>query len=118
MIASHDPLSFVSSSGATEQPLPGNMTFTYSKLADGAYAVSLSGYTAGPPAAINSPQMIVSGYNPAAFFNGWSLGGQYGAYAMAYLGEDDDAATLYLQGWINSVSGGGVFERIDYQFPL
>lgn len=118
MIASRDPMSSVTSNSTIEQPLPGNMTFTYSKLADGTYSVSLFGFTAGPPATINSPQMIMSAYNPAAFFNGWSLGGQYGAYAMAYLEDNGEGTSLYLHGWITSVAGGGTFEPIDYKFAL
>ncbi|MBD8893024.1 hypothetical protein [Roseibium litorale] len=117
---SSDPKPFLSAPVQTsaEQSLPCNMTFSYSKLAEGNYAVSLFGFTAGPPATINSPQLIVSGYNPAAFFNGWSLGGQYGAYAMAYLGEDNGVPALFFQGWITSIESGAAFQYVSYTFPL
>lgn len=112
------PLLSMPVQSSAEQQLPCNMTFSYSGLGDGTYVVSLFGFTAGPPATINSPQLIVSFYNPAAFFNGWSLGGQYGAYAMVYLGEDQGKPALFLQGWITDVANGGTFERIDYTFPV
>lgn len=103
---------------SNEQQLPCNMTFSYTQLDYGIY-VWLSGMTAGPPATINAPQLITPGYNPAAFFNGWSLGGQYGAYAMAFLGEKDGVPTIFLKGWVTDISTSeGEFHYIDYHFPL
>ncbi|SHL46953.1 hypothetical protein [Roseibium suaedae] len=117
---SSDPKPFVSALAETsaEQSLPCNMTFSYSKLPEGNYVVSLFGFTAGPPATINSPQLIVSSYNPAAMFNGWSIGGQYGAYAMAYLGEEKGVPTLFFQGWITSIESGAAFQYVSYSFAL
>lgn len=118
MANDENPLFSAEVQSSHQQELPCNMTFAYSRLGDGTYTVSLFGFTAGPPATINSPQLIVSGYNPAAFFNGWSLGGQYGAYAMAYLGEKEGTPTLYFQGWITNITSGGAFQYVSYEFDL
>ncbi len=83
--------------------LPCNMTFTYTKTEMGLH-VSLSGFTAGPPATVNSPQLITPEYNPAAFFNGISLGGSYAAYAMAYF--DSHTGTLSVNGRVSNFEGG------------
>lgn len=83
--------------------LPCNMTFFYAETEMGLH-VSLSGFTAGPPATVNSPQLITPEYNPAAFFNGISLGGGYGAYAMAYF--DSHTRTLSVNGRVSNFEGG------------
>lgn len=115
--AQHSPMAAFGK-GIKEQNLPFNMTFAYAQLPEGIY-VSLFGFTAGPPATITSPQLITPQYNPAAFFNGWSLGGQYGAYAMAYVGEDKGKSTLFFQGWVTGLAtSGGEFEYVQYKFPL
>lgn len=83
--------------------LPCNMTFFYTDTELG-LLVSLSGFTAGPPATVNSPQLITPEYNPAAFFNGISLGGNYAAYAMAYY--DSQTKTLSVNGRVSNFEGG------------
>ncbi|MTH96803.1 hypothetical protein [Roseibium sp. RKSG952] len=112
------PLEDLTEDEVTTQNLPCNMTFSFSKLNEGSYIVWLSGFTAGPPATINAPQLITSFYNPAAMFDGWSLGGQYGAHAMAFFGEDGEVPTLFFQGWITNIQNEGKFEHVSFKFPL
>jgi hypothetical protein len=109
---------FKDATGEQQQvSLPCNMTFDYAETPAGVL-VSVFGFTAGPPATVNSPQILVPGYNPAACFNGPSLGGNYFAYMIAFL-DTEHIPTIKLRGWVTSISTcQGKPNEVSLDIPL
>ncbi len=99
--------------------LPCNMTFNYVETEAG-ILVSVYGFTAGPPATINSPQILVPCYNPAACFDGFSIGGQYCAHMIAFLDTQVSTPIIKLRGWVTSFdqSSEGKFHEVSKEIQV
>ncbi len=108
---------FENATGEIQQvELPCNMMFDYTEM-EGGILVSLSGFTAGPPATINSPQILVPFYNPAACFNGYSINGNIG-YMIAFL-DIQPSPVIKVHGWISSISDCmGKFNEVSLELPV